>query len=201
MTIYIDQAFANHENRSILGHIKLPWFANEIQKILEKKIDGDVAECGVYRGGSARLLSTVFPNKKIYLFDSFEGMIEDDLIDEGHKKGDFKERESSLEEVQRYLSDKPNCLFYKGWIPSSTSFLTNETFSLVHLDLDLYQSTKSAIEVFWPRLVIGGSMIFDDVNWPNCPGVDKCLIECFSNIPHKRIDGPNMSLIEKIETL
>lgn len=195
MTKFIQEAFANKYNTSLLGH-KLNFIESASKTILENNIEGDIVECGVYKGGSARLLATIFPNKKIYLFDSFEGMLENDTLESGHHiKGDFND--TSLESVKEYLSDKNNCLFYRGWLPESANFLSDEIFSLVHVDLDLYQSTKSAIEIFWPRLSNGGMMIFDDVNWTPCPGVDIAIQEFFQNIKHTKYDYQNMCAIKK----
>ena len=173
---YIAAAFQNTDNKSLLGD-KMRFLEKISMSILNANIAGDIAECGVYQGGSARLLATIFSQKKIMLFDSFEGMIESDILQHGHKKGDFSN--TSVENVKNYLKDKPNCSLYPGWIPDSTTFLTNETFSLVHLDLDLYQSTKAAIEIFWPRLSHHGAMVFDDWEWQHCPGVKQSIHEYF----------------------
>lgn len=146
------------------------------QAILDSNIPGLIAEAGVYKGGCARLLATIFAERDVLLFDSFEGMLEDDGDQTGtHKTGDFSD--VRLDSVQHFLRDKPNCKFYKGWFPESSDFLTTEKFALVHADMDYYQSTLSCIEVFWPRIVIGGAMIFDDYEWIACPGVKKALQE------------------------
>jgi hypothetical protein len=193
---FINEAFGNIPSTSLLGNID--YFASVAQDILDLNLDGDIAECGVYKGGSARLLATIFPHKKIFLFDSFEGMIENDILEKGHKKGDFND--TSLKEVKSYLSDKPNCAFFSGWIPSSASFLNEERFCFVHLDLDLYQSTKAAIEIFWPKVVDGGVIVFDDWEWENCPGVKQSVTEYFDDqeIRHKREINNNTCSIFKI---
>jgi O-methyltransferase len=194
---FISQAFSNIPNTSLLG-TKMDYLESTAHTILNLNLDGDVAECGVYKGGSARLLATMFPNKKIFLFDSFEGMLESDTLERGHQKGDF--RDTSLEQVRSYLSDKPNCSFFPGWIPSSASFLREERFCLVHLDLDLYQSTKAAIEIFWPKIVDGGVIVFDDWEWQNCPGVKQSITEYFDDqgIQHKKKILGNVCNIFKV---
>jgi O-methyltransferase len=174
---YLEEAFKDKDNLSILG-VKISIIELVAKHVLSLGIPGDVVECGVYKGGSARLLSTIFKEKKIFLFDSFHGMEEDDKTEDGfHRMGDFGD--TSLEEVRRYLSDKSNCMFFPGWIPESTNFLKNESFCFAHLDLDLYQSTKSAIEIFWPRISLGGVLVVDDWEWKHCPGVKKAVIEYF----------------------
>lgn len=175
---YIDLTFSKTQNKSLLGH-KMTSLADTAIKILEQEIPGEIAECGVYQGGSARLLATIFPQKKILLFDSFSGMLENDTLQDGHRKGDFKD--TSLDEVKSYLSDMSNCLFFPGWLPESANFLQEERFCLVHLDLDLYQSTRSAIEIFWPKITNGGVMVFDDWEWRHCPGVKRSIQEYFDD--------------------
>jgi predicted O-methyltransferase YrrM len=197
---YIEISFGGTQNTSILGS-KLQYLAQKAVGIAEKGLSGDIAECGVYKGGSARLLATIFNNKNILLFDSFEGMLESDQVNNGHQKGDFSD--VGLSEVKSYLSDKTNCLFFPGWIPESAKYLTDEKFCFVHLDLDLYQSTKNAIEIFWPRLVPGGAMVFDDWEWQNCPGVKLSITEYFGSDLSKyqhAWDG-NMCVLYKPENL
>ena len=55
------------------------------------------------------------------------------------------------------------------------------TYSLVHLDADLYISTRDAIIYFYPRLNPGAVCIFDDYKWPKCEGVQKAIEELIPN--------------------
>ena len=178
----INEAFRNKGNNSLLAH-KLEFLENACQQVATKRIDGLVAEAGVYKGGSARIIATAFPKKTVHLFDSFEGMLEDDKAKDDpqnicHKKGNFSD--VSLESVQGYLDDRPNCVFHKGWFPETAKFLTDEKFCFVHLDMDYYQSTKHGIEIFWPRLNKGGIMVIDDWEWIACPGVKQAIFEYFT---------------------
>lgn len=198
---YIEMAGSTSvRNNSLLGS-KLDFIEIIGEKIIQDNVEGLIAEAGVYKGGSARLLATMFPDREILLFDSFEGMLENDLDSSGgHKKGDFSD--ISLEQVQEYLKDKSNCRFFKGWFPETADFLTSEIFSLVHIDMDYYQSTVSSIDVFWKRMNINGVMIFDDYEWVACPGVKKALQEFFPNrddYKTERIQGMNSIAIFKIK--
>lgn len=196
MNRYILEAFSGKYNTSLLGE-KMVYLADVAEYVKDQNLSGDVVECGVYKGGCSRLLSTIFSDKKILLFDSFSGMMENDASPQGyHKMGEFSD--TSLDSVKEYLNDKNNCCFYQGWFPQSAEFLTDETFCFVHADFDLYQSTKSCVEIFWPRLVSGGVMIFDDYDWFACPGVNQTISEYFTeNIPHAKHFGPNMCSIVK----
>lgn len=185
---------------SVLGE-KVPFIEQVGQAVLESGIDGLIAEAGVYKGGCARLLATIFPDRDVLLFDSFEGMLENDGDPTGtHKTGDFND--TSIEFVKKYLEDKPNCKFHKGWFPDTANFLKDEKFALVHADMDYYQSTLACIDVFWPRITVGGAMIFDDYEWINCPGVKKALEETLNKGSDYQIikpDGLNTIAYIKME--
>jgi O-methyltransferase len=190
MGIYLEQAGAGQVfARSCLGN-KLFYLELLASALKELELPGLVAEAGVYKGGSAKLLATIFNDRDILLFDSFQGMLENDSHQKGmHQAGDFSD--SSLADVQQYLASNTNCKFYPGWFPSSADFLTDEQFVMVHLDMDYYQSTQSGIEVFWPRLVTGGILVLDDFGWKACPGVDQAFHEYFSQRDdYERLESP-----------
>jgi hypothetical protein len=84
-------------------------------------VDGELWECGVYRGGTALLLKMLrdeAPSKKtIRLFDSFEGMPLTDVDKDVHKEGDFAD--TSLDAVQRVVGVtgvEYHCWFYSRYI-------------------------------------------------------------------------------------
>ena len=188
-------AFKDKDFRSVMDANKINFLAKTCCDILEKNIQGDIAECGVYLGGTARLISTIFSNKKVFLFDSFCGFIKDDTMQNAFRKGSFSD--TSLEKVKEYLSDRNNCVFIPGWLPESATPVKHNTFSLVHLDMDYYESTIKSLEVFWPLIPVGGVIIFDDWDHPCCPGVTVSIKEFFANIDHNMIIDGNMCAIYK----
>jgi O-methyltransferase len=126
-------------------------------------LPGAYAELGVYRGGTAKLAAKTCPAKKIYLFDTFEGMPEVDHERDVHRAGDF--RDTSLADVQEFLADCPNVEFRQGVFPHTAQGLEDECFSMAYIDADIYRSTKDALVFFYPRLTKGGVMVFDDYEW------------------------------------
>ena len=144
---------------------------------------GDVAEVGVYKGGTARLLAKAFePEAKIiHLFDTFSGMPPPDPGKDLHKEGDFGN--TSLEEVKTYLDDCKNVRFYPGLFPDTSKPVENTTFCLVHIDVDIYKSVMDCCKFFYPRLQRGAIMIFDDYGFSGCPGAKMAVDEFFSNTP------------------
>ena len=126
---------------------------------------GDVAECGVYRGGSAHAMATALrqkrPDKRLHLFDTFAGMPTTSLsAGDPHVAGDFGD--TDLESVQRFLSDFENISLHPGLIPQTLGGLESARWSFVHIDVDIYQSTLDCLEFFYPRVSSGGVLLFDD---------------------------------------
>jgi O-methyltransferase len=144
--------------------------------LMSSQLDGDWAEIGVYRGGTALLLSLVKPsNRRIHLFDTFEGMPKTDSKRDIHLKGDLED--TSLHKVRSLLSDFSEVNFHPGFFPETTDGLEGNLFSLVHVDADIYLSVLDSCKFFYPRLVNGGVLIFDDYGFRSCPGAKEAVRE------------------------
>jgi O-methyltransferase len=152
------------------------------------KLPGDVAEVGVYRGGSAKLIASLKGGKTLHLFDTFAGLPAVKAGLDLHREADF--HDTSLEAVQRYLSPYPGILYYQGLFPESARALakTPASFSLVHLDVDIYESTKAGLEFFYPRMVKGAVIISHDYRNLGCPGVTAAIDEFFADKPEPVIE-------------
>lgn len=172
-TLSREDILAAAENESILGMPKLRVMHRYLE--IAQSIPGSAAELGVYRGGAAHMIARMLPEKTVYLFDSFAGMQHASEIDH-HKEGEFAD--CSEQGVRLLLSDCPNAQFRVGWFPETAIGLDGETFALVHIDADQYQSTLDALTFFLPRLHPDGILIMDDYQWPHCPGVERALHEC-----------------------
>jgi Macrocin-O-methyltransferase (TylF) len=143
-----------------------------IAKLARKACDlpGDIAEFGVFRGGSASLIADACPGKVLHLFDTFAGLPAGNGV---HHAGEFA---ATFEDVRNYLAGK-QCNFHPGLFPDTVQDLQDKQYAFVHVDADLYESTRDAIAYFWPRLVPDGAIVFDDVDWGSCPGVNQALAE------------------------
>lgn len=154
-------------------------------------LKGNVAECGVFRGLSSyvfcrylQLSQPGYTGQGIVLFDSFEGLstptIEDDVtadafIDREHRqKGAFH---GGLQTVRNTLRDFPAVTYHPGWIPKVFEAVPEAAYSFVHIDVDLYDPTKGAIEYFFPRLVLGGIIVCDDYGFLHWPGAKRAIDE------------------------
>jgi hypothetical protein len=85
--------------------------------------------------------------------------------------------------VRRRLQEFQNIRYYAGFFPNATLGHENSLsqFALVHLDVDLYQSTLDGLRFFWPRLAPGGLLITHDYSSATCPGVRQAFTEFFAN--------------------
>jgi O-methyltransferase len=139
-----------------------------------KDIPGAMAEVGVYKGGTAKLLAETAPSKKLYLFDTFEGLPESELKLTGkvNKFDDVR-----LDGVKEFLKEHTNVIFKKGFFPDTGKGLENEKFSLVYLDADIYESIRDGLNFFFPRLSRGGVIVVDDYKSGHWPGVEKAVSE------------------------
>ena len=142
------------------------------------KIQGDIAEVGVYRGGSARLMCEVRGNRSLHLFDTFEGLPPTNQVDSRFGAGQYA---ASFEDVQRYLAPFPNVQIYKGRFPATSAPIADRQFSFVHLDVDLYEPTRDSLEFFYPRLNPGGIFLIHDYLWAE--GVRKAVQQFFATRP------------------
>jgi hypothetical protein len=124
------------------------------------KVPGDIAEVGVYQGGSAKLICEAKGARQLHLFDTFQGLPPRKNIDPAR----FTECRyaCSLESVQQYLRSYSRICFYKGLFPETAHPVNNCRFSFVHLDVDLYESTRSSLEYFYPRMPPGAVILSHD---------------------------------------
>lgn len=141
------------------------------------KIEGDMAEVGVAYGATAKIISTFKGNKELHLFDTFDGVpFVSKEDDPSIKVGVCK---TSLEFVQKNLEGENNVKFYKGIFPATASSVSDRRFAFVHLDVDVYQSTKDALEFFYPRLNRGGILLSHDYSYYG--GVKKAFDDFFAD--------------------
>jgi O-methyltransferase len=160
---------------------------------------GDVAEVGVYRGGTAYLLAKAIAagKKRIHLFDTFEGMPETDPDKDVHQAGDFSD--TSLQSVQEYLSECDNVAIYPGFFPETAAPVSSLRFSLVHIDVDIYRSVLDCCSFFYGRMTQGGFMVFDDYGFLSCPGAKEAVDSFFSDKPEYPCYLPTgQSLVVKV---
>ncbi|TVQ87949.1 MAG: macrocin O-methyltransferase [Bacteroidetes bacterium] len=195
---------------------------NSVGYILGNNIQGSIVICGVWRGGSAMLIAKMLSNrnifdKKIYLFDTFEGMSapsQHDIDFRGnHAFVLLKENENNKEKSVWCLADladvknnmmltnypEENIIYIKGKVENTIPENSpKEDISLLHLDTDWYESTKHELQFLYPKLVLNGILLIDDYgHWEGCrKAVDEYFKEQGINILLNRIDS-TVRLVQK----
>lgn len=165
-----------------------------VEYILEEEIPGVFVECGVWRGGSAMLVAQMLANRniedrKIYLFDTYEGMSETsahDVAYDGreaeammnehgyHDDGSSKWCYADLTDVKNNINrtdfNADHVFFIKGKVEDTIpSKSPEEDICLLRLDTDWYESTKHELEHLFPKLTKDGVLIIDDYgHWEGC---------------------------------
>ena len=132
-------------------------------------VQGAAAELGVYRGGFARCINTLLPERPLYLFDTFAGFDEAESADCG---AGFVEahRNTAVERVLAVLPHPERAVIRQGLFPRTAEGL-EARFALVSLDVDLEESTLVGLRWFLPRMSPGGYLLLHDYNNPGLPGV------------------------------
>jgi O-methyltransferase len=164
-----------------------------IDYILSNDIKGSFVECGIWRGGSAMLIAKMLSNRnlfdrKIYLYDTFEGMSEPTEIDTDFRGTSaselFKEIVdkngnpvwclADLSDVQNNMSltnfPEKNIVYVKGKVETTIpEFIPDDNIALLRLDTDWYESTKHELTFLFPKLALNGVLIIDDYGtWEGC---------------------------------
>ncbi|PHR62704.1 MAG: macrocin O-methyltransferase [Robiginitomaculum sp.] len=164
-----------------------------VDHVVNRSIEGDLVECGIWRGGisilMARRLATLgSKTRKLWLFDTFEGMSEPTEVDmdkHGVAASDQLSQASKTDEennVWAYASDEavasnfrksgvdPSiCNFVKGKVEDTIPKNMPKKISILRLDTDWYESTKHELEYLYPKLSTGGVLLIDDYQyWGGC---------------------------------
>jgi O-methyltransferase len=146
------------------------------------KIDGDILEVGVWRGGSGVMLAGAAReygiDATVFLCDTFTGVVK-----AGSKDGMYKGGEHSDTSVDmvRELAGKAgacNIEILQGIFPEETgNLISDRTFRLVHIDVDVYDSTAEIVDWVWSRMPSGGIIVMDDYGSITCSGITTFMEE------------------------
>lgn len=151
---------------------------DNLKHVLELvEVKGDLIEVGVYMGGSAKIIAKAFPERHLYLFDTFKGLPNDiSVVDgdyAGYKIGDMDE--ANFELVKHNLRDYPNVSLYEGRFPDTANPIKGKKFAFAHIDVDIYVAMKESLDFIYPRMVKGGLVLLHD--YPAHAGVRKAVGE------------------------
>jgi O-methyltransferase len=151
-----------------------------VEDVLSRGVPGDIIEAGTWRGGAAIFLRAILKahrvsDRAVWVADSFEGC---PLTNKEKYPADAGEEQAhpflsvSLEKVKLNFSRfgllDDQVRFLKGWFKDTLPQLTNQKWSVIRLDADLYESTIEALRHLYPNLSPGGYLIVDDYALPPC---------------------------------
>lgn len=157
-----------------------------IRYLVRSRIEGDIVECGVWRGGSMMaaaltLKETGDESRQLYLYDTYVGNPEGRERDrdwfgrpaEGeHAKSERKGStwlKASLDDVKanmartEYPSHRIHCVV--GMVESTIPREAPEKIALLRLDTNFYDSNAHVMRHLYPRLVPGGILLLDDYGY------------------------------------
>lgn len=140
-----------------------------------RHLEGDVIEVGTWRGGTGCLLGRraklLGLPVTVFLCDTFEGVVKTGAADmyQGGEHADTSLR--TVEECAAGLG-VDNLRILRGIFPEDTGGeVADRAFRLCHIDVDVYQSGKDVLEWVWPRLAVGGIVVFDDFGFSSTRGI------------------------------
>jgi O-methyltransferase len=142
-----------------------------------RDIDGDILEVGVWRGGTGAIIGTAAsrnPNARVYLADTFEGVVKASEKDTIYKGGEHSD--TNLELVLALIDQLKlvNIRVLKGIFPDEVNLdETSRSLKFCHIDVDTYDSAKDIFEYVWPKLASKGVVVFDDFGFWGCEGVTR----------------------------
>lgn len=149
-----------------------------VKEIRKRKVCGSVAEVGVFRGEFAQYINVAFPDRKCYLFDTFEGFQIKEALQE-MKNGNCTEafvqayKQTDVGMVLKRMKYLENIIIKQGLFPESLEGL-EDTFAFVSIDVDFEDSIYEGLKYFYPRMERGGYIFVHDYN-SSLLGVEKAV--------------------------
>lgn len=160
-------------------------------------VEGDFVELGCYEGDTSLLLAEIlkdynggagcgkpvenFEKKKLWIYDSFEGLPEKTEADESVLGEDFREGElfvSKRTVKERFLRAGLTVpKIKKAWFRDLTEADLPGKIAFAFLDGDLYESIRDSLRLVGSKMAAGGAILIHDYKNPALPGVAKAVDE------------------------
>ena len=186
---------------------------NSLEYIRLNGIEGDLVECGVWKGGNILGILQYLDyhgmtDRVVWLYDTFEGMTKSEDVDvdlNGHSGSVWEGQcDSSLDEVRSILSVSSfpvkNIRYVVGDVCDTLGEPVNlpSSISLLRLDTDWYKSTKKEMEVLYPLLRERGVLIVDDYgHWRGSRQAVDEYFAAFESVPViEQIDYTGIKIVK-----
>lgn len=199
-----DEIYALCKNYTMTSVERMKALYDSIEYVIENDIQGDFVECGVYKGGSSMLVAKYLADngmvdRKIYMYDTYEGMSKPDAELDVRVKGGasaihkFEQTAtsddssmwcySSIDEVKQNMAmtnfPADNIIYVKGKVEDTIPSVIPSNISILRLDTDWYASTKHELIHLFPLLSKYGILIIDD--YGHWAGAKKAVDDYFEN--------------------
>lgn len=172
-------------DQAIRTHTKVdPYRCFELWSLVGQtaKLSGALIEIGVWRGGTGALIARKAAicgmTEPVYLCDTFEGVVKASEKDSLYQGGEHAD--TSQETVQALLDGfgLKNARILKGIFPDeSARHIEGQTFKFCHIDVDVYQSAQDIVHWIWPKMCVGGVIVYDDYGFFGCDGITRHVEE------------------------
>ena len=144
-------------------------------KQASKLKNGSLIEIGVFKGGTGAIISKQAElnniNEKVYLCDTFNGVVKSSKYDPDYNNGEHKATKKVVKTLLQNMNIQ-NTVILEGIFPDDTGKqIQNLQFRFCHIDVDVYKSAKDIIDWIWPKMVIGGIIVYDDYGFSTCKGI------------------------------
>jgi O-methyltransferase len=161
-----------------IEEVELLVILQELEKILNLNIEGDVCEFGCFAGTTSlflqRLILELSPQKRLHLYDSFDGLPKKSPEDQSAAGTDFIEGELIATKSQLKLNFKkaglPLPKIRKAWFKDLKPKNIPDKICFAFLDGDFYESIKDSLSLIKNNISTGGIIIIDDYDNPALPG-------------------------------
>ena len=165
---------------------RVAWLRNFAGYAAAQNLAGSVAEYGVCMGEFSYYINKYFPDKSLYLFDTFSGFDEQDLCAERSLNNDrfldgmFNNKDlfaaANEQIVLARMQHQEKCILRKGYFPETAEGIEDQ-FCFVNLDMDLYQPMLAGLRFFYSKMCPGGVILMHDYFHPELPGVKQAVEE------------------------
>jgi O-methyltransferase len=144
-----------------------------------KDVPGDVLEVGTWRGGTGGMFASVLNEKKIYLADTFTGVVKSSKWEHYEDKAHNDTSEDLVSNFLQKDLNLKNVELLTGIFPEDTGGrVEDKKFAFVYLDVDVYLSTRDAFNFVWDKVSQYGIVAFDDYGMISaCGGIKKFVDE------------------------
>jgi O-methyltransferase len=171
--------------KSVEGHTMVDFYrCYELWMLVGQitHIPGDILEIGVWRGGTGCMMAAraqqLKPQAKVVLCDTFAGVVKASERDSHYRGGEHADTHLDIVVGLATKLGLRNVEILQGIFPDETGHhVAQRQFALCHIDVDVYDSALHCLEFVWPRMPVGGIVVYDDYGFAECTGVTRLVNE------------------------